>query len=61
MASFGHGEAGNFIFMIVLVISAYYGVSTSKFIVGSFNFFIHDGDSKVLLRFFSDSIFVEYF
>ena len=59
MASFGHGEAGNFIFMIVLVISAYDGVST--LIVGSFNFFIHDGDSKVLLRFFSDSIFVEYF
>ena len=59
MTSFGHGEAGNFIFMIVLVISAYDGVST--FIVGSFNFFIHDGDSKVLLRFFSDSIFVEYF
>ena len=48
MTSFGHGEAGNFIFMIVLVISAYDGVSTSKFIVGSFNFFIHDGDSRVL-------------
>ena len=30
MASFGHGEADDFIFMIILVISAYDGVSKLK-------------------------------
>ena len=48
MASSGHGEADDFIFMIILAISAYDGVSKLKFIVGSFSFFIHDGGLKVL-------------
>ena len=57
MASFRHGEADDFIFMIILVICAYDDVSKLKFIVGSFSFFTHDGGLEVLWRFFSDSIF----
>ena len=60
MASFGHGEAYDFIFMIILVVSAYDGVPKLKFIVGSFSFFIHDGGLKVLWRIFLDSIFLKY-
>ena len=48
MASFGHGEGDDFIFMIILVISAYDSVSKLKFVVGSFSFFIHDAGLKVL-------------
>ena len=48
MASLGHDEADNFIFIIILVISAYDGLSMLKCIVGSFSFFIHDGGLKVL-------------
>ena len=56
MASFGHSEADDFIFMIILVISAYDGVSKLKIIVGSFSFFIHDGGLKVLDG-FSQTVF----
>ena len=38
MTSFGHSEPGDFIFTIILVISAYDGVFKLKFIVGSFSF-----------------------
>ena len=48
MALFGHGETDDFIFMIILLISTYDGVSKLKFIVGFFSFFIHDGGLKVL-------------
>ena len=37
MASFEHGEADDFIFMITLVISAHDGVSKLKFIVASYH------------------------
>ena len=60
MASFGHGEADDFIFMIILIFFAYDGVCKLKFLVGLFSFFIHDGRIKVLWRFFSDCISLKY-
>ena len=60
MASYGYGGADDFILTIILVISAYDGVSKWKFIVGSSSFFIHDRGLKVLWRLFSDSIFLKY-
>ena len=60
MLLFRHGEADDFIFMIILVISVYDDISKLKFIIGSFSFFIHDRGLKVLRRFFSDIIFLKY-